>query len=130
MFLEEVFSLLGSRTWQEPGSGDCPVPSLPQPSCLYPWLETELRWTSGLNQCSFTNCSSEINYPRMLLSIGFITMHQLCTFSHSKGSAVTTGVDLAALSAAESARASRQRWRPSSCRSCGPVPSGDFSPVP
>lgn len=50
IFLEGVFFIPG-------------LPTLPQSSCLYPWLEMELRWTSGLNQCSFTNCCSEINYP-------------------------------------------------------------------
>lgn len=37
-----------------------------------------------------------------------------------------TGLDPAALSAAESAKASRQRSRPSSCRMGSFVPSGDF----
>lgn len=37
--------------------------TLSQPLLPASRLETELRGTSGLSWCSFTNCSSEINYP-------------------------------------------------------------------
>lgn len=48
--------------------------TLSQPLLPASRLETELRGTSGLSWCSFTNCSSEINYPGMILSIGSTTM--------------------------------------------------------
>lgn len=63
IFLEGVFFIPGLQDLGGARGRDYPVLTLPQPSCLYPWLEMELRWTSGLNQCSFTNCCSEINYP-------------------------------------------------------------------
>lgn len=84
-------------------------------------VTAEPRWASELNQCSFTNCSSEMNSPRAVSQYRHYNYALALHFYPLQGAAALTGWDRAALSAADSATAPRQHLRPSSCPNGGLV---------
>lgn len=84
--------------------------TLPAPALLFPWLQSELRWASELNQCS----SSEMNSPWAASPYRHYNYALALHFYPLQGAALLTAWDRAALLAADSATAPRQHLRPSS----------------